>query len=64
MIADAHGPKIIDLFEAEWRVARIVLEQSEVLIGKSTDVCWQGPVKGPELRGGQVPQSSRAFPAL
>ena len=33
MIADAHGPKIVDLLEVERRVTRILFEQSEVLIG-------------------------------
>lgn len=64
MIADAHGPKNIDAFKVQGRVTRIGFEKGKVLVSQGPDFGRQRVVQGPELRGGQVPQSSRAFPAL
>jgi len=64
MIADAHGTEIADPLEVQGRVTWIGLEERKVLIGQGSDIGRQRFIQGPEPRGGQVPQSSRAFPAL
>jgi len=64
MIVDAHGPEIAYPLEVQGRVTGIGLEERKVLIGQGSDIGRQRFIQGPEPRGGQVPQSSRAFPAL
>ena len=48
--ADASRPERADAFEMKRWMARIHLEQLVVLVGKRTDVLWQGSVQCPKSR--------------
>lgn len=65
-ITNSHPRRPIrpNLLQPQRRVARVLFQQGEVLVGQVADCLWQEPIVKPILRGGKVPHSSVQRPAL
>ena len=64
MITDTRGPKLANSLEVQGGVTGVGFEERKVLVGQCPDIGRQRIIQSPEPRGGKLPQSSRAFPAL